>query len=211
MKRLVGHGNPERNNMCIKRKLLGVHRLQNGSDRAVGGRSDPSISRRRVLKTAAAVCAVMGLAACGGAAKASASDFPRALGTYRVARAEFITGNPEGMLGLFSHQQDVTLGSPLGPFVRGYNQVAQAATQSASLYSEGQVIGFENIATYATHDLAFIVEVERYKVRFRGGELAPAVLRTTTIFRREDGIWKIVHRLADLVPSAQPPKSPSSK
>jgi ketosteroid isomerase-like protein len=70
------------------------------------------------------------------------------------------------------------------------------------------ITGFENVAKYVTPELAYIVEVERYKAKVGGGEeLAPISLRVTSIFRREDGVWKIVHRHADPITTAQPAES----
>jgi ketosteroid isomerase-like protein len=52
------------------------------------------------------------------------------------------------------------------------------------------------------------VEVERYQAKVGGGEeLALIALRVRSIFRREDGGWKIVHRHADPITTAQPAES----
>jgi ketosteroid isomerase-like protein len=80
--------------------------------------------------------------------------------------------------------------------------------RAASNYRDGEIVGFENVAKYVTPELAYIVEVERYKAKVGGGEeLAPIALRVTSIFRREDGGWKIVHRHADPITTAQPAES----
>jgi ketosteroid isomerase-like protein len=52
------------------------------------------------------------------------------------------------------------------------------------------------------------VRVERAKAKVGGGEdVAPIALRVTMIFRPEDGTWKIVHRHADSITTAQPAES----
>jgi ketosteroid isomerase-like protein len=80
--------------------------------------------------------------------------------------------------------------------------------RAASNYRDGEIVGFENVAKHVTPELAYIVEVERYKAKVSGGEeLAPIALRVTSIFRREDGVWKIVHRHADPITTAQPAES----
>jgi ketosteroid isomerase-like protein len=57
---------------------------------------------------------------------------------------------------------------------------------------------FERIAGGGTPDFAFIVEVERFRARLgESGEMVSGALRVTTIFRPEDGTWKVVHRHAD--------------
>jgi alkylation response protein AidB-like acyl-CoA dehydrogenase len=56
--------------------------------------------------------------------------------------------------------------------------------------------------------LAYIVEVERYQVKVGGREdVAPVALRVTSVFRREDAVWKITHRHADPITSVQPAES----
>jgi ketosteroid isomerase-like protein len=80
--------------------------------------------------------------------------------------------------------------------------------RAASNYRDGEVIGFENVAKYVTPDLAYIVEVERYKAKIGGSEdSVPVALRVTSIFRPEDGVWKIVHRHADPITAARPAES----
>lgn len=76
--------------------------------------------------------------------------------------------------------------------------------RAASHYRDGEATGFERIVTCMTPDLAYIVEIERYRAKVGGGhEIVPVTLRVTTIFRPENGTWKIVHRHADPITSAR--------
>jgi ketosteroid isomerase-like protein len=72
--------------------------------------------------------------------------------------------------------------------------------------ADGEIVGFENVAKYVTAELAYVVEIERGKSKVGGREdIAPSALRVTMIFRpEEDGTWKVVHRHADPITTAQP-------
>jgi len=80
--------------------------------------------------------------------------------------------------------------------------------RAVSQLREGEPIRFERISEYATADLAYIVEFERWRGKVGGvEEIVAMALRVTTIFRREGGEWKIVHRHADPITGARPPES----
>jgi ketosteroid isomerase-like protein len=53
------------------------------------------------------------------------------------------------------------------------------------------------VAAEAHGDLAYLVALEHTTASINGGEPKPYVLRASTIFRREDGEWKVVHRHGD--------------
>jgi ketosteroid isomerase-like protein len=139
---------------------------------------------------------------------AAVDDLDEVVEQAHLALGEIVKGNPEPLKLVYSHQEDVTLANPFGPPVRGWQQAAATMERAASNYRDGEIVGFENVAKYVNPELAYIVEVERYKAKVGGGEeLAPIALRVTSIFRREDGVWKIVHRHADPITTAQPAES----
>ena len=85
--------------------------------------------------------------------------------------------------------------------MHGWEQVAKNTEFAASRFKGGQG-SFENVVKYATHDLGYIVEIERYEAKVDGREdMTPVILRTTSIFRLEDGTRKLVHRHGDPVVS----------
>jgi len=56
--------------------------------------------------------------------------------------------------------------------------------------------------------MAYTVEIERLRARVGGAEeMAAVAVRVTTIFRREDGGWKVIHRHADPITTPRPPES----
>jgi ketosteroid isomerase-like protein len=138
----------------------------------------------------------------------SASDLGQVIEANHRALDAFANGDPKPLQRLFSRRDDVTVANPFGPPARGWTQVAATMERAAVNYREGGATGFERVSEYASADLAYIVEVERFRAKVGGGdEIVPFALRVTTIFRREDGAWKIVHRHADPITAPRPPES----
>jgi ketosteroid isomerase-like protein len=135
-------------------------------------------------------------------------EFDEVLEPYHLALGEIIKGNPEGYKKLYSHRDDVTLANPFGPPVLGWDEVARTLERAASHYTSGELTGFENVSKYVTAELAYLVEMERVEAKVGPREdAAPVALRVTSIFRPEDGTWKVVHRHADPITTAQPAES----
>ncbi len=133
-------------------------------------------------------------------------DLP--LEEYHRAGLEIVNGNPEVYKELYSRRDDVTLANPFGPPARGWSEVAARLDAAAANYRDGEVVGFENVATVITPDLAYTVEIESYRARVGGAEtLAPVAVRVTTIFRREEGVWKVTHRHADPITGSRSAES----
>ncbi len=54
----------------------------------------------------------------------------------------------------------------------------------------------------------YTLEIERGRMKVGGDdEIVPVSLRVTTIFRREDGGWRVVHRHADPITAPRPIES----
>jgi ketosteroid isomerase-like protein len=139
---------------------------------------------------------------------AAVDDFDEVLEQYHLALDEIVKGSPDGYKRVYSHQDDVTLANPFGPPARGWDEVAKTLERAASQFRDGEATGFENVAKYITPDLAYTVEIERSQTKVEGREdVTPIALRVTTIFRPEDGAWKVVHRHADPITTAQPAES----
>ena len=133
-------------------------------------------------------------------------DLP--LDEYHRAGREITNGNPEVYKSLYSRRDDVTLANPFGPPARGWEEVSSRLDGAAANYRDGEGVGVENVSTVVVGDLAYTVEIESYLARVGGAaELAPVAVRVTTVFRREDGEWKVVHRHADTITAPRPPES----
>jgi ketosteroid isomerase-like protein len=140
---------------------------------------------------------------------ATVDDFDEVVEQYHLALNEFLKGNPEPVKRFFSHRDDVTLANPLvGLPARGWERVAATLEHASSQFRDGENVGFETVAKYVTPELAYVLLIERDKVKVGGSEdTAPSALRVTMIFRPEDGTWKVVHRHADSITTPQPAES----
>jgi ketosteroid isomerase-like protein len=133
-------------------------------------------------------------------------DLP--LEEYHRAGLEITNRNPEVYKQLYSRHDDVTLANPFGPPARGWSDVSATLDRAAANYRDGEVVGFENVSTVIGSDLAYTVEIESYRARVgRAEDIIPVAVRVTTIFRREEGIWKVVHRHADPITAPRPAES----
>jgi ketosteroid isomerase-like protein len=133
-------------------------------------------------------------------------DLP--LEEYHRARIAITNGDPEVYKRLYSRRDEVTLANPFGPPVRGSREVSARLDGAAANYRDGEAVGFQNVATVVTRSLAYTVAIESYRARVGGAQaIVPAAVRVTTVFRREDGAWKVVHRHADPITTRRPPES----
>jgi ketosteroid isomerase-like protein len=140
------------------------------------------------------------------------SDLAQVMEEYFRALDAFVKGDPGPVKRLMSRRDDVTLANPLGPPVRGWNQVEETTDRAASQGREGEFTGWETISEYATADLAYNVGIQQSRLKLGGAdEFSPVSLRVTTIFRREDDGWRIVHRHADPITSPRPIESLSEQ
>lgn len=137
----------------------------------------------------------------------TASDFDQVIERYHIALGELINRNPDVYKELYSRRDDATLANPFAPFgpvSRGWTEVAETIERAAANYAGGELVGFDTIARFVADQLAYMVEIERFIARVgERQEPAPIALRVTTILRREDGAWRIVHRQADTTTSAR--------
>ena len=114
------------------------------------------------------------------------------------ALAAIICGDVEPFMALYSDGEDITIGNPFGPFALGRERTRAAGSRAAGNYRDGEILGFDRVATLATDDLAVVVEVERCSVRLADApEPAQVALRVTSVYRREAGGWRLAHRHAD--------------
>jgi ketosteroid isomerase-like protein len=135
-------------------------------------------------------------------------DFERFIEQQHEALNRFAKGHHEPLAALWSRADDVTLGNPFGPFVRGFDAVNETMERAASFYRDGKAVGFDRLAEHVGADVAYLVEVERFEAKMGGrADVTPVSLRCTTILRRENGEWRLVHRHADPITTARSAES----
>lgn len=124
-----------------------------------------------------------------------ASMLPR----LRMADTALHNGDAEPRKALWSTTDPVTLfGAAL--MTTGWPQIEATFDRLASQFSDCASFEIEVVAAGASADLAYLVAFERTTASIGGDPPAPYSLRVTTVFRREAGDWKIVHRHADPLP-----------
>jgi ketosteroid isomerase-like protein len=128
----------------------------------------------------------------------SSADFDEVMAQSRAALDQIAKGSPDGYKALYSVGEDITLGNPFGGFGRGTAAVYEQIERAASHYRDGETTSFETVSQFVGADVAYTVEIERFKAKVGGQrETSDLALRVTCIYRREDDGWKLVHRHAD--------------
>ncbi len=127
----------------------------------------------------------------------SQRNFGRAIQEYDLAMSEFFKGNVDPLKSVYSNREDISLAQLSGSFIRGRRQVIDTASRNATKYREGNTT-FETLAQTETAELAYVFQIERTMAKIGGSdEVASLSLRVTSVFRREDGVWKLLHRHVD--------------
>jgi ketosteroid isomerase-like protein len=122
----------------------------------------------------------------------------------RLTEAEIALHNGDAAprIAMWSRAEPVSL---LGAAITttGWEQARRTFEKLGSLLSDCTGYEIEVLAAGASGDLAYLVALEHTTASLNGAPPESYTLRVTTVFRREDGDWRIAHRHGD------PLKSPA--
>lgn len=134
---------------------------------------------------------------------ATEDDVRQASGRFYAALTRVLNGNAGPMMDtdVWSHGSDVTTMHPIGEREVGWEQVEGPWQQVASMCSGGQV-AIEEPLIRVVGDLAYEVGTESGNATM-AGQAVSFGHRVTNIYRREGGVWKIVHHHTDKSPAME--------
>jgi ketosteroid isomerase-like protein len=104
-------------------------------------------------------------------------------------------GNPRPFLELWSHAADVSLMGGVGGHQVGIDEVSELLTAAAKTLNY-ETWSADTLASSFGDELGFTVELE-HLTRKIDGKTDEMSLRATSVYRREDGAWKVIHRHGD--------------
>ncbi|MCW3026826.1 MAG: hypothetical protein JWN81_37 [Solirubrobacterales bacterium] len=105
------------------------------------------------------------------------------------------SGNPRPFLELWSHAPDVSLMGGVGGHQVGIDAVSELLTAAAKTLNY-ETWDAETLAADFGDQLGFTVELE-HLTRQIDGKTDEMSLRATSVYRREDGVWRVIHRHGD--------------
>jgi ketosteroid isomerase-like protein len=125
-------------------------------------------------------------------ANADAAEFMQ---RCHAALKEHTGGNPRPFLELWSRAEDVSLMGGVGGHQVGIDAVSELLTAAARTLNY-ETRDAETLAASFGDELGFTVELEHLS-RQIDGATDEMSLRATSVYRREDGAWKVIHRHGD--------------
>lgn len=104
-------------------------------------------------------------------------------------------GNPQPFLDLWSQADDVTLMGGVGGWQVGISEVSDLLRAAARTLNY-ETWSAQSIFRGISGDLGVTVELENL-TRTMNGASESMGLRATSVYRMEDGEWKVIHRHGD--------------
>lgn len=108
-------------------------------------------------------------------------------------------GNAGPLADIWSQRADVTAMHPIGGRQIGWDAVWASFEQVANMASEGKIELADQLI-HAVGDVAYEVGIERGQIKL-AGQRAAIEHRVTNIYRREAGVWKMIHHHTDTSPA----------
>jgi ketosteroid isomerase-like protein len=116
----------------------------------------------------------------------------------RLTEAEtaILNGDASPRIAMWSHNEPVTLFGAAATRT-GWAGARHTFEQLGTLFSDCTSYEIEVVAAGASGDLAYLVAFEHVTASVNSAPPESFTLRATTVFRREDGQWRAVHRHGD--------------
>jgi uncharacterized protein (TIGR02246 family) len=126
---------------------------------------------------------------------AAEDDVRAASDQFYSALEAMANGDASSMADVWSHEDDVTAMHPIGGREAGWEAVSESFAGVASASTKGTVTRSDQIIR-VVGDGAYELCTESVSWTF-AGEPMSLEGRTTNVYRKEDGEWKMVHHHAD--------------
>jgi len=117
---------------------------------------------------------------------------------YAALNAMFM-GDLGAMKEVWSHAEDVTYMGPGGGFRIGWDQILADWETQAAMKLGGEVKP-ENMHITVGQELGVVQNYEKGENINTEGKPQQVSIRTTNLFRKEDGKWKMIGHHTDLLP-----------
>jgi ketosteroid isomerase-like protein len=125
---------------------------------------------------------------------ARAQPFATAIAKLHAAMAMVANGDVAAIKALYSHTDDATSFYGWGGFEKGFDAVSARWDWAAQQF-KGGTVSYQNVSTVIADTLAYVTDIETFKVRVDGMEQPTEWSnRVTHIFRLEGTEWRLVHR-----------------
>jgi ketosteroid isomerase-like protein len=118
---------------------------------------------------------------------------------FYAALTRTLNGDASSLTDIWSHSATVTSMHPIGGREVGWDQVRKSFEQISQVTSAGQV-RLSDQFIQVVGDIAYELGIEHARFTLVGQPVA-GDCRVTNIYRRESGIWKVVHHHTDATPA----------
>ena len=125
------------------------------------------------------------------------------------AEEAFHQGDARPRMEMWSKRDPVTLFGAAGMYKSGWDELSETFEWVASRFSDVSDYTFEVLAADVRGDMAYAIGYERFNGSIDGRPVEAVTVRSTHVYRREDGEWKIVHRHGDNPPPV--PATPETR
>jgi ketosteroid isomerase-like protein len=148
------------------------------------------------------VLAIMVFFVFGGRARASQADqksVRQAVAGFYSALDAMFSGNLEPMKKVWSHSENITYMGPDGGYEIGWQQALGSWQKQAAMKLGGKVEPAK-IHIIMGREIAVVDNYEQGINSNAAGKQQRLLLRATSVFRKEDGKWKMVGHHTDTLP-----------
>lgn len=118
---------------------------------------------------------------------------------FYEALNQLCAGNAAPMSEVWHHEVPVSSTHPVGDWVQGWEQLWASWQELALTISNGRVLPTQ-LSLTVVGDLACTIGTEDCTITV-GGQEVHWIASVTNLFRRHQGVWKIVHHHSDKSPS----------
>ena len=115
---------------------------------------------------------------------------------FYAAGNQMLAGDLSGFETLWSEADDISHLGPMGATITGRAAVMEEFAREAAMGFQG-TLRAEERRFVETPEMGLLVCIERTSGMTRAGETIQSDIRATTIFRKENGHWRVVHHHTD--------------